>query len=179
MFWKKEKNDSLPQEVYYDINDHLIVGKQKKWKKVIEWFFTLLGWFIMLSYVGYVLYGTLAIKKDWYLPERWILNRDMIVEVNRYYFFLLILLLIFFVIFIIWKNYNKNKFGSLHRRQFRPEVTNKELMEKFEMSEEMINMLQNEKIVTLPKNIIPEKLGMGSDKKEDYNYSVVKYHKNN
>ena len=49
MFNQNNGNDSLPQKAYYDINEHLIVGKQKKWKKVIEWFFTILGWLIMFS----------------------------------------------------------------------------------------------------------------------------------
>ena len=57
----------LNQEVEYEIEDHLIYGKQKTWKKIIEWILTILGWVVILSYISYLIYGSLAIKFDWYL----------------------------------------------------------------------------------------------------------------
>ena len=46
MFGRFMDNGSLPQKVDYDLDKHLIVGKQKKWKKVIEWIITIIGWMI-------------------------------------------------------------------------------------------------------------------------------------
>ncbi|SNU07938.1 poly-beta-1,6-N-acetyl-D-glucosamine biosynthesis protein PgaD [Lachnospiraceae bacterium] len=166
---KQQNNDSLPQEVEYDIKEHLILGKQKKWKQVIEWILTILGWFIMLSYIGYIIYGNIAIRHNLFLPELGVFNRYMIEEVDKYYLFLLVILLLIFLIFIIWKNYNKKRFGSLHRRQFKPDVTVKELAERFETTEEKILEMQNERVITLEHNIIPEELGIGksSSKRKD------------
>ena len=59
----------LNQEVEYEIEDHLIYGRQKLWKKIIEWVFTILGWIVILSYVGYLIYGSLAIRFNWPLFE--------------------------------------------------------------------------------------------------------------
>lgn len=167
MQWFKDRdNGSLPQEAEYDIDDHLILGRQKKWKRVIEWILTILGWIIMFSYVGYVVYGNLALEMGWYLPEGWLYNRYMLQEVDRYYYILLLVLLAGFVLFIIWKNYNKRKYGSLHRRDFRSEVSKEELMEKFEVDAEMLESLQNDRVITLEKNIIPEALGVGRREKK-------------
>lgn len=163
MFWEnKHGNDSLPQKADYDINEHLIVGKQKKWKKIIEWFFTILGWLIMFSYISYVIYGNLAIKNGWKLFEFTIYNRAMLEEVNRYYVILMMVLVVGFVIFIFWKKYNRYKFGKLHRREFSPNVSKAELMERFQLDEKTIESFQNDKIITLEHNIIPEDLGRGN-----------------
>ena len=89
----------------YDINSHLIVGKQKTWKKIIEWILTIVAWLIMLTYVGYIFYGSIAIKRGWPLPEGRILNRMMLGEARKYYTIVLLALLLGFAIFIIWKNF--------------------------------------------------------------------------
>ena len=143
-----------------ELDSHIIVGKQKTWKKIIEWILTILGWLILLAYVGYVIYGSLAIKYGWFLPENALFNREMLGEAKKYYFIVFIVLLAGFVLFIIWKNYNKKRFGSLNRRKFRPEVTKEELVEKFAIDRLMVETLQNDRIITLEKNIIPEKMGM-------------------
>ncbi len=162
----KHGNDSLPQKADYDINEHLIVGKQKKWKKVIEWILTIIGWLIMFSYISYVIYGNLALKNGWKLFEFTIYNRAMLEEVNLYYIILLVVLLVAFVIFLIWKGYNRYKFGKLHRRDFSPGVSKEELMRRFELDEKTIEHFQNDKIITLEHNIIPEDLGRGKAVKD-------------
>ena len=77
-----------------DLKEHLILGKQKTWKKILEWIFTILAWLIILTYVGYIIYGNLAIKFGWSLPEFLFLNREMIKEVNHYYFIIFIVFLV-------------------------------------------------------------------------------------
>ena len=161
MFGRFMDNGSLPQKVDYDLDKHLIVGKQKKWKKVIEWIITIIGWMIMLSYVLYVIYGNLALQMGWNIPTIGIYNREMLAEVNSYYMILLYVLLVSLVVFIFWKNYNKKKYGSYHRRTFRPEVSVDELSEKFNISAEVIKDMQNSRVTVLEKNIIPKEMGIG------------------
>lgn len=162
----RDYTNALPQKVDYDLNDHLIYGKQKTWKKVIEWIITIIAWIILLSYIIYLVYGMLAVKYDWYLPNFVIYNREMIIEIKKYFFILFIAFLIIVAILIIWKNYNLRRFGKLHRRKFRPPVDNSELAEMFKLDKKTIEMMQNERVIILEKNIIPEELGMGGKDKK-------------
>ena len=164
MFSTNEDNGSLPQKVDYDLDSHLIVGRQKKWKKIIEWIITIIGWLIILVYVSYIIYGNIAIKNGWDVPTIGFLSKEMIVEVDRYYYILFIVLLVSFVVFILWKNYNKKKYGSYHRREFRPSVKADEIAEKFGMTKEQVIEMQSNKITVLEKNIIPEDMGIGNKK---------------
>lgn len=157
----------LPQKVEYDLREHFIYGNQKKWKKVIEWILTILAWLVILSYVGYLIYGSLAIKYGWYLPEFTIYNREMVLEIQKYFYILFIAVLIICVLLIFWKNYNKRRFGNLHRRKFRPPVTDEELADIFEVDLSMVEMMKNERVIVLEANIVPEKLGMGRIDEEE------------
>lgn len=153
----------LPQKAEYDIGDHLIYGNQKKWKKVIEWILTIVAWAILLSYVLYLIYGSLAIKYGWYLPEFTIYTREMVLEIQKYFFILFIALLILTVLLIFWKNYNLRRFGKLHRRKFRPPVDEEELAKLFELDIEYVKDFREQRVVVLETNIVPPELGMGRD----------------
>ncbi len=157
----------LKQEVEYDIEDHLIYGKQKLWKKIIEWILTILGWTVILTYIGYLIYGSLAIKFGWEMFEFLFYTREMVLTIQEYFFIYFIAFLIFTILLIIWKNYNYHKFGKLHRRTFQPEVSNEELCEMFELDASIIETMQSERYVVLEKNIIPADLGMGGKEKKE------------
>ncbi len=157
----------LKQEVEYDIEDHLIYGKQKLWKKIIEWILTILGWCVILTYVGYLIYGSLAIKFGWEMFEFLFYTREMVLVIQEYFFIYFIAFLIFTILLIIWKNYNYHKFGKLHRRTFQPSVSNEELSEMFELDASMIEKMQKERYVVLETNIIPADLGMGGKEKKE------------
>lgn len=167
----KEQRDSftnpLPQKAEYDLGEHLIYGNQKGWKKVIEWILTIMAWAILLSYVFYLIYGSLAIKYGWYLPEFTIYTREMVLEIQKYFFVLFIALLIITVLLIFWKNYNLRRFGKLHRRKFRPPVEDEELATMFELDPELVDQFQNQRVIVLEHNIVPEDLGMGRDKDDE------------
>ncbi len=157
----------LPQEVYYDFQNHLIYNRQKGWKKIIEWIFTILAWGLLASYIIYLIYGSLAIHYSWYLPEFLFFTREMITTVQWYFYILFIAFLIIIIFLIFWKNYNKQKYGKLHRRKFKPAVTNEELAEMFELEQSFIKHMQNNRVTILEQNIIPEHLGMGSARKQE------------
>ena len=44
----------LPQKAEYNIEEHLVYGKQKTWKKVIEWIITIFAWVVLATYVAYL-----------------------------------------------------------------------------------------------------------------------------
>ena len=87
-------NESLPQKVDYDLDSHLILGRQKKWKKIIEWIITIIGWLVMLMYVSYVIYGNIALRNGWEVPNVGVFSREMLLEVDKYYIILFVLLLL-------------------------------------------------------------------------------------
>lgn len=150
-----------------DIKEHLIYGKQRGWKKIAEWCFTIVAWLIILSYIVYLIYGAIAIRFNWYLPEFTIYNRNMVMEIGKYFYYLMIAALVGAIILIVWKNYNLRRFGRLRRRKFRKPVTNAELASMFEIDENMLECIQRSRVVVLEYNIIPEKLGMGRQGKND------------
>ncbi len=157
----------LPQKANYDLTEHLIYHRQKKWKKVLEWIFTILAWILLASYIVYLIYGSLAIRYNWYLPEFLFFTREMIKTVQGYFYVLFIAFLIICIFLIFWKNYNKQKYGKLHRRKFKPPVTNEELCEMFELEPDLLDQLQYNRFSVLEKNIIPSHIGMGSSKKQE------------
>ncbi len=154
---------ALKQEVEYNMKDHLIYGKQKTWKKIVEWILTCLGWVVMLTYVIYLIYGSLAIRFGWELFEFFFFTKEMVLVIQEYFFVYLIAFLIFIVLLLLWKNYNYHKFGKLHRRTFQSSVSKEELCEMFELDASVIEQMQSERYVVLEKNIIPTDLGMGGD----------------
>ena len=66
--------------------------------------------------------------------------------------------------FIFWKNYNKRKYSRLHRRRFRPPVTNDEIEETFYLDANLVHAMQERRMIVLEHNIIPDDLGMGREK---------------
>ena len=102
---REDFTNPLPQKAEYDIQEHLIYGKQKTWKKVVEWIITILAWGVLLSYIIYLVYGALAIRNNWYLPEFYVYTRDMVLTIEHYFRILFIAALIFVMLFIFWKNY--------------------------------------------------------------------------
>ena len=159
----------LKQKAEYDLSDHFIDGRQKKWKKVVEWILTLMGWFVLLSFIGYLIYGSLAIRYGWYLPEFKVYTRAMVLEVQHYFYILFIAFLIAALLLIGWKNYNKRRFGNLHRRRFKAPVSNEELAEALQVDIALIEQMQNERMIVLPTNIIPKDIGVGRAKRESRN----------
>ena len=156
----------LPQKAEYNIEEHLIYGKQKTWKKVIEWIITIFAWVVLATYIIYLIYGGFAIHNGWRLPEFLFFSREMVLTIGHYFYILGITFLVFVVLLIVWKNYNKRRFGKLHRRRFRPPVTNDEIEETFHIDANMVHAMQERRMIVLEHNIIPEDMGMGRESKK-------------
>lgn len=150
-----------------NIKEHLIYGKQRGWKKIIEWILTIAAWIFILSYIVYLIYGAFAIHFNLYLPEFTIYNRNMVMEIGRYFYYLMLVALACTIILIVWKNYNLRRFGRLRRRKFRKPVSNAELASMFKIDENTLECIQKSRVVVLEYNIIPDELGMGRQKKND------------
>ena len=106
---------------------------------------------------SHLIYGYIAIRNGWDMFEFLFFQK-------KYFFIYLIAFLLFILLMILWKNYNYQEFGKLHRRTFQPPVGNDELCEMFELDASIIEQMQGERYVLLEKNIIPADLGMGKEK---------------
>ena len=136
-------------------NDNIIDGKQKWWKKLIEIIFTTAAWMFILIYLFYIVYGFITLGLGYEPFSFFIYNVDMLNETKHLLFVTVIIVLVEIVFMIFWKEYNRRRFGVLRRRTFKPDATVEEVASFFEESVEMIASMQEEKIITLPKNIIP------------------------
>ena len=82
----------------------------------------------------------------------------MVRESGHLAFISLIVLLVEIVVLIFWKEYNRIRFAKKDRRSFRPDVIKDEIAYIMRTSPEMVDKMQNERIVVLENNIVPEEL---------------------
>lgn len=135
--------------------DNIIDGKQKWWKKILEILTTTICWAFILVYFGYMIYGSVCLAKGLRLFEIWIYNRGMIFETYHLLLICAIIFCIELIFMIFWKEYNRIRYGSKDRREFKPDATLDQMAEFFKMPEASIALMQNKKINVLQKNIIP------------------------
>ncbi len=88
--------------------------------------------------------------------EFFIYNVGMLNETKHMLFIVLIIILVEVIFLILWKEYNRIRFGKLNRRKFKPDVTRKEIADYFIMHESLVQTMQDKRLVTLIKNIIPK-----------------------
>ncbi|MBE6837041.1 MAG: poly-beta-1,6-N-acetyl-D-glucosamine biosynthesis protein PgaD [Ruminococcus sp.] len=173
----ENKNMPLNQKSEYNFEEHLIYGRQKRWKKIIELLFTVIGWLFIVSFVAYYVYGNITLKSGKEPFEFLFFNKGMLKDLNNYYFIAFVALLILTVLLIVWKNYNYYRFGRLRRRKFRPAVNNDEICEMFELDKTFVEKMQNDRYVLLENNIIPEDMGIiisDKDKEKESKKEIVK-----
>ena len=160
----------MPDAPQNDADEHIIKGKQKLWKKLIEYLVTAFCWFYILFYVAYMTYGLVTLAKGKMPVAVWIYNFDVMWETGRILYITTIIFLIEVAIMLIWKEYNRFRFGRHTRRTFRSDVTRNEISRLFTLTQNEVDFYQKEKIITLEKNIIPEDCkAVRPWKKKDFN----------
>lgn len=136
--------------------DNIVDGKQVWWKKILETICTCLAWAFILIYLFYVIYGFICLAIGITPFTFWIYNVEMLNETKQLLFITMIIVLVEIVIMIIWKEYNRLRFGRLRRRTFKPDATVEQIASFFEMPQEEILHMQQEKVIVLLKNIIQD-----------------------
>jgi len=138
---------------------------QKKWKTVIEIILTVIAWIYMLIYWAFMIYGIICDKLGKPIKEWWIYNTNTIRQTEHHFYILFIAILIEILVLIIWKEYNKHRFGKKDRRKFKPHVTEEELDEYFKLDEALAYSLHHDKYIELLENPIPQGMGQGRNHK--------------
>jgi poly-beta-1,6-N-acetyl-D-glucosamine biosynthesis protein PgaD len=116
----------------------VINSKQSKPRKIIDILLTFFGWmFLTLFLYNFITHfeGTL----DFTFLELKLANANSILLIT-------IGMVIASAAFLSWwSSYNRRKYGPLKRRTFSPKTSEKELAEYFELKEDEIREIQNNK----------------------------------
>ena len=135
--------------------------KQVWWKRLIEITLTILGWLYMLVYWVYMMYGIFRDALGYPVKNLFIYDMEMLKTTEHYFYIMGIVIMIELAAIIIWKEYNRNRFGKKRRRTFKPDTGENEIDECFELAPELSNRLHNHKYVEILHNPIPEGIGQG------------------
>ena len=135
--------------------------KQVWWKRLIEVVLTVVGWLYMLVYWAYMMYGIFRDALGYPVKELFIYDMAMLKTTEHYFYIMGIVIMIELAALIIWKEYNRNRFGKKNRRKFKPDTDEREIDEFFELKPELSNKLHNHKYIEVLQNPIPEGLGQG------------------
>lgn len=150
--------------------------KQVWWKKLIEVILTIVGWVYMLVYWIYMMYGVFRDALGYPVKELFIYDMAMLKTTEHYFYIMGLVIMIELAALILWKEYNRRRFGKKTRRTFKPDIENTEIDACFELQPELSNRLHNHKYVEVLQNPIPEGMGQGrkGKKKKRRNRSIIR-----
>ncbi len=121
---------------------------------VVAWLYVVIYWVFMLTNIIRDLLGKPVISF-------WIYNQDTVKQTEHFFVILAIGILVETALLILWKEYNKLRFGRKQRRKFKGDVSDAEIDEFFELSDELRDLMHNHKYVILHENPVPEGIGQG------------------
>lgn len=154
----EEETEEETIEYIEDSNEErdIITGKQKTWKKIIEFIVTCACWLFILVYVFYIIYGSVTLLSGNNPISFWIYNKDVLLSTYKLFKVTGIILLIEILFMIFWKEYNRRKFGSLNRRTFRPDASIEDMVQFFGIDAALIEDMRTSDVYVLKHNIIPD-----------------------
>ncbi len=147
--------------------------KQVWWKKLIEVILTIVGWVYMLVYWIYMMYGVFCDALGYPVKELFIYDMAMLKTTEHYFYIMGLVIMIELAALILWKEYNRRRFGKKTRRTFKPDIENAEIDACFELQPELSNRLHNHKYVEVLQNPIPEGMGQGRKGKKKKKEEIV------
>lgn len=152
----------------YDDDSHIeYKTKQKWWKRLIELVLTVVAWAYILVYWVFMIYGIFCDKTGRPVREWFVYTNDTIHQTEHFFFILFVATIVEIALLILWKEYNKHRFGRLRRRKFAPDITDEEIDEQFQLDPELSAKLHNNKYVEVLENPIPEGMGQGRRSKKE------------
>ena len=135
--------------------------KQVWWKRLIEVILTVLGWLYMVVYWAFMMYGIFRDALGYPVGKLFIYDLEMLRTTEHYFYIMGIVIMIELAAIIIWKEYNRNRFGKKRRRTFKSDTEESEIDNIFELSPELSDRLHHHKYVEILQNPIPEGMGQG------------------
>ena len=166
---KEENRQSNPQAIDLDAHEneskeesHIeYKNNQKTWKKVVGVLLTMVAWIYMLVYFVYMIYGIICDKTNRPVKEFLFYDLNKIRQTEHFFAVLCIATLIELLVLILWKEYNRRRFGTLRRRRFAPDITNQQIDSYFHLDPELSEVFHNEKYIEIEETPVPEGIGQG------------------
>lgn len=166
---KEEDRKTNPQPIQLEKYEYAHNGdshieyknNQKTWKKVIGVVLTLIAWVYMLVYFCYMIYGIICDKMHRPVKEFLFYDLNKIHQTEHFFAVLFIAVLIEILVLLLWKEYNRRRFGSLRRRKFAPDITDQEIDSYFHLDPLVSEVFHNEKYIEIEETPVPEGIGQG------------------
>lgn len=135
--------------------------EQKPVRKIAGLVLTVIAWIYIVIYWLFMIAGIIMDLAGKPVFSFWIYNHETIKQTEHFFVVLGIGALVETLLLILWKEYNKLRFGKKQRRKFKGDVTAEEIDEYFGLSEELRNIMHNKKYIILNENPIPDGMGQG------------------
>jgi len=139
---------------------------QKPIRKILGIVLTVVAWVYIIVYWAFMIVGIIRDKMGLPVYSFWIYNQDTIRQTEEFFWILILGTLVEIAILILWKEYNKLRFGRKQRRKFKDDVKEIEIDEYFELSEELSDIMHHGKYIVLHENPIPAGIGQGRKSKK-------------
>lgn len=133
-----------------------LVRSQRSWfNKLIAWLITGLMWaytFLVILFFVSAFTEQPAPTADRFKQAFKLTNTD----IRGLVILILVLFALFFGSLLIWRNYNKRRFGSLNRRVYPKPTTREDLLGLDLIDEKTLDQLQNSKVVVFEKSPVKD-----------------------
>lgn len=139
---------------------------QKPIRKILGIVLTVVAWVYIIVYWTFMIVGIIRDQMGLPVCSFWIYNQDTIRQTEEFFWILILGTLVEIAVLILWKEYNKLRFGRKQRRKFKDDVKEIEIDEYFELSEELSDIMHHGKYIVLHENPIPSGIGQGRKSKK-------------
>ena len=139
---------------------------QKPIRKILGIVLTVVAWVYIIVYWTFMIVGIIRDQMGLPVYSFWIYNQDTIRQTEEFFWILILGTLVEIAVLILWKEYNKLRFGRKQRRKFKDDVKEIEIDEYFELSEELSDIMHHGKYILLHENPIPSGIGQGRKSKK-------------
>jgi hypothetical protein len=65
------------------------------------------------------------------------------------------------LVLILWKEYNKRRFGTKRRRKFAPDISDQEIDDYFQLDPKLSAVFHNDKYIEVEETPVPDGIGQG------------------
>lgn len=139
---------------------------QKPIRKILGIVLTVVAWVYIIVYWAFMIVGIIRDQMGLPVYSFWIYNQNTIRQTEEFFWILILGTLVEIAVLILWKEYNKLRFGRKQRRKFKDDVKEIEIDEYFELSEELSDIMHHGKYIVLHENPIPSGIGQGRKSKK-------------
>ena len=139
-------------------------------RRIAELVLTVVAWIYIVVYWVFMIVGIIRDARGLPVVSFWIYNQETIRQTKEFFLFLILGTLVEIAVLLLWKEYNKLRFGRKQRRKFKEDVKDSEIDEYFDLSEELRNTMHNEKYIILNENPIPD--GIGQGRRQSHRYKI-------